>query len=95
MLKLKSQYKNKITQFRRGIFIDVYPNVRSCVCKKFSTKQEKSLYILHLIEFRKYPVNIRAKRGSALADYYDDYPTYVYKIAKSWKHNSKRYHQYS
>ena len=29
-----------------------------------------------------------------LAEAWDDLPAYVYKVAKSWKHNSRRQHQY-
>ncbi len=64
------------------------------IFKKFSKSQEHSFYFLHRIEYKSYSLNIRVARGTGLAHVWDDFPTYVYKVAKSWKHNSKRAHQY-
>ncbi|EGR3302662.1 hypothetical protein CGH87_23495 [Vibrio parahaemolyticus] len=41
-----------------------------------------------------YPIKLRAARGKTLAVPWDDYPACVYDVAKCWKHNSKRRHQY-
>lgn len=49
---------------------------------------------MHLIEYKDYPLKLRVARGTALPKELDDLPVYVYKIAKSWKHNSRRRHQY-
>lgn len=92
MKKLKQQYRGCIE--RHNYMWNVYPYVRSGTFKKFSTKQEKSFYFMHLVECRDYPVKLRAARGKALADPWDDYYSIVYDVAKSWKHNSKRRHQY-
>lgn len=94
MKKLKQQYRNKYLRYQRGYMWDVYPNVRSGAHKHFSTKQEKSYFFLHNIECKGYPIKLRAARGRALANPWDDYPAYVYDLAKSWKHNSKRRYQY-
>ncbi|AXN31996.1 hypothetical protein [Vibrio coralliilyticus] len=93
MKKLKQQYRSHIKA--HGTYLwDVYPSVRSGTHKHFSTKQEKSYFFLHKVECRGYPIKLRAARGKALADPWDDYPAYVYDVAKCWKHNSRRRHQY-
>ncbi|MFA0135374.1 hypothetical protein AB4440_24235 [Vibrio splendidus] len=93
MKQLKQQYRERI-KYQRQHLLDLYPSVRSGTHKHFSTKQEKSYYFLHKIECREYPVKQRATRGRALANPWDDYPSYVYGLAKSWKYNSKRQNQY-
>lgn len=93
MKKLKQQYRSHVKA--QGPYQwDVYPNVRSAIHKHFSTKQEKSYFFLHKVEYREYPIKLRAARGKALANPWDDYPTYIYDVAKCWKHNSKRRYQY-
>ena len=94
MKKLKQQYRNRYVVERRQYLFDIYPNVRSGTHKHFSTKQEKAYYFLHAIECKGYPIKLRAARGNALANPWDDYPAHVYDLAKSWKHNSRRRHQY-
>ena len=49
---------------------------------------------MHLIECKGYPVKLRAARGKLLADSWDDYPSHVFDVAKSWKHNSRIRKQY-
>ncbi len=49
-----------------------------------------SFYFLHVIEYKNYPLKIRVARGAGLPHVWDDFPSYVYKVAKSWKHNSRR-----
>ncbi|NOH98144.1 hypothetical protein F0226_15370 [Vibrio sp. 99-70-13A1] len=93
MRKLKQQYRNRI-KYQRIYIRDVYPSVRSGTHKHFSTRQEKSYFFLHKIECKGYPVKLRAARGRSLANPWGDYPAYVYGLAKSWKHNSKRRYQY-
>ena len=46
------------------------------------------------IEYKNYPLKLRVARGPGLAEAWDDLPAYVYKVAKSWKHNSKRSQHY-
>ena len=93
MKKLKQQYRSHIKA--DGHFLwDVYPCVRSGTHKHFSTKQEKSYFFLHEVEYREYPIKLRAARGKSLANPWDDYAAHVYEVAKCWKHNSKRRHQY-
>ena len=93
MKKLKRQYRSYVKA--QGDYLwDVYSSVRSGTHKYFSTKQEKSYYFLHKVEWREYPIKLRAARGRSLANPWDDYPAHVYDVAKCWKHNSKRRHQY-
>lgn len=68
--------------------------MRNAYFKKFSTYPERSFYFFHLIEYKDYPLKLRVARGSGLPEEWDDLPSSVYKVAKSWKHNSKRKHQY-
>ncbi len=49
---------------------------------------------MHFIEYKDYPLKLRVARGPSLVDEWDDLPTYFHKVAKNWKHNSKRSHQY-
>jgi len=94
MKKLKQQYKHpEIFSGIRHSWI-YYPNLRSWLHKRFSTRQEKSYYWLHRIEYKEYSINIRASRGTQLANPWDDYPSDSYDVARSWKHNSRRKHQY-
>ena len=98
--KTKVQYRDAHNSFRfiyKGIDLEflTYPNMRSGCHKHFSTKQEKSFYIMHQIEYKDYPLRMRSKRSSSsLAEPWDDFPSYVYDKRKSWKHNSKRKNQY-
>ncbi len=93
MKKLKQQYRKQVQT--DGLYCwNAYPCIRSRIHKHFSTKQEKSYFFLHEIEYKGYPMRLRAARGRALATPWDDYPAYVYDLAKCWKHNSKRRHQF-
>lgn len=94
MKKLKQHYKHRVEQKHSKYLWNFYPSIRSGIYKRFSTKQEKSFYFMHLVECKGYPVKLRAARGKQLANPWDDYPTHVYAVAKSWKHNSKRKFQY-
>jgi hypothetical protein len=98
MKKLKQQYRRAVSKrmtprqtFEQGT---IYPEVRSHTHKHFSTKQEQSFYVLHLVEYQDYPLKLRAARGRLLPNPWDDYPSYVDRVAKSWKHNSRRTKQY-
>ncbi|ERT10910.1 hypothetical protein [Photorhabdus temperata] len=94
MKKLKQQYK--YSEVFSGIRRDwaYYPLLKSWLHKRFSTRQEKSYYYLHFIVYKGYPLKLRAARGKLLADPWDDYPSDAYDVARSWKHNSRRKHQY-
>ncbi|OCF97475.1 hypothetical protein A9G08_00390 [Gilliamella sp. wkB195] len=96
MLKLKKQYINSATigYFKHGKPIIYYPCIRSYMNKCFSTKQEKSAYYIHMIEYKHFNLKIRACRGRNIANPRDDYTSYVYKMSKSWKYKSKRKRQY-
>ena len=95
MKKLKSLYQQSVKKScSNDFFWKRFPNIKSVYHKKFSTKQEKSFYSMHYVEYKNYPLRIRVARGPGLAEPWDDLPAYVYKVAKSWKHNSKRSHQY-
>lgn len=63
MKKLKYQYRKSIHSTRHDYFWEIYPNVRSSVFKKFSTYQERSFYCLHRIEYKDFPLKLRAARG--------------------------------
>lgn len=96
--KIKQQYRNSYKSesfFLKDYYFDIYPNVRSGCHKKFSKQQEKSHFQMHSLEYkREYGLKIRGKRAGGLAECWDDYPSYVCEMGKSWKHNSKRKTQY-
>ncbi|MEQ5974111.1 hypothetical protein U2J09_22555 [Serratia liquefaciens] len=94
MKKLKQQYKYAETSPGCRLSWVYYPLLKNWLYKRFSTRQEKSFFYLHRIEYKEYPIKLRAARGKGLADPWDDYPSDVYDVAKSWKHNSRRKHQY-
>lgn len=94
MKKIKQQYKKvSVGDCVLGSWW-WYPNLRSRFHKNFNTHQEKKSYVAHCIEYRDFPLKLRAARGTCLPDAWDDLPVSVIKIAKSWKHNSRRRHQY-
>lgn len=94
MKKLKKQYRLTSTVTYGKYRWYVYPRLRSGTHKHFSTRQEKSYYFLHRIEYRGYPLKLRAARGKVLADPWDDLPLLIMSLEKSWKFNSRRKHQY-
>ncbi|EMN5657628.1 hypothetical protein NQ837_000888 [Providencia rettgeri] len=90
MKKIKQQYRNAIIE---GTWC-WYPSLRNNCHKSFSTKQEKSTYAMHCIEYKGSMLKLRAARGFCLVDSRYDLPTSAYKLGKSWKHNSRRKNQY-
>lgn len=90
MKKLKFQYLQPANTHPNDGIRKRYPHLRSVYHKKFSTHQELSFYFLHLIEYKNYPLKLRVARGTGLPEEWDDLPAYVYKVAKSRKHNSRR-----
>lgn len=94
MKQLKYQYRKVVQENNNDYFWKRYPNIKSYYFRQFSNKQERSFYFLHSIEYKDYLLKIRVARGTGLPHIWDDIPAYVYKVAKSWKHNSKRSHQY-
>ena len=100
MKKLKEQYRNKqeyeVFYHGKRYVRSILPNARNQTFRSFSTKQERSLYLLHKSEFRHadFHITLRARRGKALPDPWDDIISSLYGVKKSWKHNSKRRHQY-
>ena len=94
MKKLKQQYKYSETNSGCCFNWVYYPLLKNCLYKRFSTRQEKSYFYLHRIEYKEYHLKLRAARGTQLADPWDDHPSTVYDVARSWKHNSRRRYQY-
>ena len=94
MKKLKFQYLQPANTHPNDGIRKRYPHMRNAYFKKFSTYPERSFYFFHLIEYKDYPLKLRVARGSGLPEEWDDLPPSVYNVAKSWKHNSKRKHQY-
>ena len=102
--KLKEQYRNNDISIENidpesGLVLrNICQNntTRSNQHKAFSTKQERSMYLMHHIEYTKqYGKILRCSRSNSyLPDEYDDLPTSVHHFAKSWKHNSNRKKQY-
>lgn len=90
MKKLKFQYLQPENTHPNDSIRERYPHLRNVYHKKFSTRQERSFYFMHSIEYKNYPLKLRVARGTGLPDERDDLPAYVYKVAKSWKHNSRR-----
>ena len=96
MKKLKPQYKHAYPRYSDDHRWMVYPYLKSSAFRRFSTKQEKSYYFLHRLEYKDsiYPLKLRAARGKQLISNWDDLPVTAYELAKSWKHNSRRKSQY-
>lgn len=94
--KLKLQFQKSIHQGESDYLSEQYPNLRNYYYRSFSTKQEKSLSILHSIECKEMgiKVKIRAKRGQSLPDAWDDIKATFHYVRNSWKHNSKRSRQH-
>lgn len=90
--KLKLQFQKSPRYDESGYTCEQYPNLRSYYFRNFSTKQEKSLSILHSLECKEMgvKVKIRSKRGKALPDSWDDFKATFHYVKNSWKHNSKR-----
>lgn len=73
-----------------------YPYLHSYYYRCIRTRQEKSISYMHLMECHEMDIRlkIRVSRLDGLAESWDDIPSFFNKTAKSWKHNSKRAHQY-
>jgi hypothetical protein len=96
MKKIKKHFqKPKIIGYYENKIIYDYPYLKSSCIKLFSTLNEaKQAFNFKEDEYR-HLYKIRAKRNrNGLPDVYDDYPTTVYYLGKSWKHNSKRTNQW-
>lgn len=80
----------------RGECIEFYrnPAFQGDGCRSFSTKQERSMAFMHEIEYAEYGLKVRPHRGNNLVDAWDDLYCHFNSTTKSWKHNSKRRHQY-
>ncbi len=96
--KIKKQYKRVVEVSLlckdSAAHYFYYIDILSGTHKKFSKVNEKSFAQMHLIEYKMFPLKIRAKRNGGLADCWDDYNSTVCNHAKSWKANSKRRKQY-
>lgn len=78
---------------------DICRNIRSTCHKNFSTIGETREF--HSLKSEKrilkdeYGINLRIRRNKGnIANPWDDYPTHVYDLLRSWKFNSKRKKQY-
>lgn len=60
MEKIKQQYQYEVSGRWK------YPRLRSWYLKKFSTKQEKSFYFLHKIEYCEFPLIDRILSDNSL-----------------------------
>lgn len=102
MQKLEKTHKKTKVQYRssgrKKIYFPWescrYPNLRNQIYSYFRTQQERSFHYLHKAEYWDYNIKLRPKRGKHLPHIWDDKPTYAFKYAKSWKHDSKRRHQW-
>lgn len=94
--KTKSQYRGGIDfEFGTGKVYTSYPRLKNRIIKRFSVHQERSLTAMHKVEYKKeYNLKIRGSRDGSIPNPWDDYPSSVYELGKSWKHNSKRKKQY-
>ncbi|WKX25409.1 hypothetical protein [Tatumella ptyseos] len=93
--KLKSHFtcgRRPTTQrFARTV---INPQLRSHIFRYFSTFAEKKATLGHMADYPDYRIPFRACRGKNIIDYYDDIPTDVLKLSRSWKHNSRRKKQF-
>ncbi len=103
--KLKKQFKNSYLEIYDIKILDKdiiertyknYPNLRDYMFRHLSTKQERSLYLMHEHEyFKEYNLKLRKKRSARqLPTEYDDIRSFVKKSSASWKHSTKRRTQY-
>lgn len=93
--KLKEQYHLSTRPYYLfGCEFYSYYKRRDYYHRSFSTKQERSLYQLHLAEYRNSKLRLRARRGNALPDDWDDLPSSMSKKNKSWKTSTRRKHQW-
>ena len=104
--KRKEQFRNSyreecsitlVSTGKKIVYIsDGYPFLRCHCFKRFSTKQERSLFLMHELEYEKeYCLKLRRKRSATnLPTSWDDIYTSVNKTKKSWKHSTKRKKQY-
>lgn len=93
--KLKEQYHlSTRPRYLVGREFFFYYKRRDYYHRSFSTKQERSLYQLHLAEYRNSKLKLRARRGNALPDDWDDLNSSLHKKNKSWKTSSRRKHQW-
>ena len=91
MKRLKPHFQGEWRNFRS----------RSYYCanlhyyRKIRTHQERAMYELHCKEYRHIrQLKLRARRGKVLPCAQYDIVVSARFYAKSWKHNSKRHHQW-
>jgi hypothetical protein len=104
--KRKEQFRNSYreeysitsasTGKERVYSYECYPFLRNYCFKRFSTKQERSLFLMHELEYEKeYGLKLRRRRSPKnLPNSWDDIHTSVRDTEKSWKHSTKRKRQY-
>jgi hypothetical protein len=89
--------KYKVTCSRFGFVseIEILPSIRSGCHKNFSILNEAKQAFRHKEDEYRKLYKIRGKRTrSGLPNVWDDYPSYVYSMEKSWKYNSRRKKQW-
>lgn len=92
---LKPQYVKVVKKGLTGDYDDeFFPNLQDKSYRHFSTKQEKSFYFLHRLEYKNYGINLRGKRRKMLISSWEDLSPFSAYGGKNWKHQSKRKHQY-
>lgn len=91
MQRLKPHFRGEWKTFRSGFY---YCTKLRCY-RKIRTHQERALSGLHRKEYRHiHQLKLRAKRGIGLPCAWDEIMLSAHQYAKSWKHNSKRRHQW-
>ena len=91
---LKQQYVKVVKKGLTGDYDDeFFPNRQDKWYRHFSTKQEKSFYFLHRIEYKTYRIRLGYKRCQ-IFDSWEDLTPFSCYGGKNWKHNSKRKYQY-
>lgn len=91
MKRLKPHFVGEWKTFRSGVY---YCTKLRCY-RKIRTHQERAMYEFHRQEYRHVrQLKLRAKRGKRLPCAWQDIMVSAHDYAKSWKHNSKRSHQW-
>jgi len=93
--KVKSHFKSvRSSTTQRFARTVINPQLRSHIYRYFSTFAEKKATLGHMADYPDYGIRFRACRGKNILDPYDDIPTNVLKLSRSWKHNSRRKKQF-
>lgn len=92
MQRLKSHFVGERETLRSGRF---YYRTKLHYYRNIRTHQERAMYELHRQEYRHVrQLKLRVRRGNSLSTAWYDIRTSAFDYTKSWKHNSKRRHQW-